>query len=267
MKKNRFLLNKYTVGVYILLAYFALDMFLHKGMLRVLLPAASVERRYPIHFTPCGQTLVNTGKKWVKAVNTVQAIEDLPRDTPGFEMDVYFDTVKNCLLLYHDSANYSTLNIEAVLKVYKEKNLSASIWLDFKNLFAHNEQQSLRYITALRKTYGLTGKLIIESSLPQCLQSFCDSGFFTSYYVPFFNPYRATKPAQVNFIDTVSANIRAYPTTALSGYYFQYPLLKEFFPGFPILTWAEKPGISFTAAIFNRKLLKDSTLQVILYNQ
>lgn len=267
MKKNRFLLNKYTVGVYILLAYFAVDTILHKGMVRVLLPTATIDRRYPVHVTPCGQTLLNTGKKWVKAVNTVKAIEGLPGDTPGFEMDVYFDTLKNCLLLYHDSTHYSTLNIESVLKVYKAKNLAASIWLDFKNLFPGNEQQSLRYISALRKSYGLTDKLIIESSFPQCLRSFCDSGFFTSYYVPFFNPYRATKPALENFIDTVSANIRAYPTTALSGYYFQYPLLKEYFPGFPILTWAEQPGISFTAAIFNQKLLKDSALQVILYNQ
>jgi hypothetical protein len=213
----------------------------------------------------CKQPLQVNGKRWVKAINTVNRANELPADAAGFEMDVYFDTTKNCLLLYHDSTEYSTLCIEAVLDVYKKRKMAASIWLDFKNLSAANEQQSLKYIGALRNTYELNNKLIVESPHPECLQSFCRSGFFTSYYTPFFNPYQEQEAAVIEYIDSIKNKLRQYPVSALSGYYFQYPLLKKYFPGFPLLTWAADGKLSAVAYFFNRQLNADDQLKVVLY--
>lgn len=265
MKRNGFLLNKYTVTVFILLAYFAGDVWLHKGMARILLPASFAGERKRVDFVNCEQQLKMKDKNWVKAVNTKERIEKLPADVAGFEMDVYFDTSKNCLLLYHDSAEYSTLRIEAVLDVYRARKMTASLWLDFKNLSAANEQRSLQYISQLRRQYALQDKMIVESSHPECLRSFCDSSFFTSYYVPFFNPYQQAEPALSATVDTIASNLKHYPVSALSGYYFQYPFLKKYFPSLPILTWADNSQFSIVGYWFDKKLQDEQQLEVVLH--
>lgn len=265
MKKGIFLLNKYTVAALILLVYFAADVLMHKGMTRVLLPAAFTEKISPADFNRCNNVLQSKGKLWFKAVNTVERINQLPNDVAGFEMDVYFDTAKNCLLLYHDSTNYSTLRIESVLDEYKSKEMTASVWLDFKNLSEANEQQSLQYISSLRDQYGLNQKMIIEAYHPKLLQSYCTSGFFTSYYVPFSNPYQQDETEIIHGIDSIATMLERYPVSALSGYYFQYPMLKKYFPSFPILTWRDNSSLSVVGFLFNRTLRKDEHVQVILH--
>jgi hypothetical protein len=64
MKKNRFLLNKYTVTVFILLAYFAGDVLLHKGMSRVLFGSSFTDHfeGYKTTFN-CGSALSLRSKK------------------------------------------------------------------------------------------------------------------------------------------------------------------------------------------------------------
>jgi hypothetical protein len=237
MKKNNFLLNKYTLSLLILFVCLAADIILHKGMSRVLIPESFTAKRSARQFNRCEQPLSLTGKSWIKGVNTV----------------------------FHDSSGYSTLNIESILAVYKARNLSSSIWLDFKNLSAHNEKQSLNYIAALRKQYQLYNKLIVESSSPQFLQSFCDSGFYTSYYAPYFNPYRISEEELVNQLDSISKALDKYKVSSISGYYFQYPVLKKYFPNYPILTWTDKSSVSLVSKSFNKRLLDDSHVKVVLF--
>ena len=266
MKKKYFVPNKYTFLVLILLGWISSDVLVHKGNTRVLLPENFTAKRLPMLLERCEQPLIISNKKWIKAVDTISIIEKIPANAAGIEIDVYFDTAKNQLQVYHDSTRYAELTLETLLKIYKSRNLTASIWLDFKNLSEKNELQSLVYITNLRQQYQLNNKLIIESSLPKCLQSFCNNGFFTSYYTPFFNPYQIPETALIGYIDTISSNLKRYPTSALSGYYFQYPFLKKYFPDFPILTWADNPGLSLPGNIFDRVMQNDKQLKVVLYN-
>jgi hypothetical protein len=265
MKKNSFLLNKYTLSVIILLVCLAADIVLHKGMSRVILPESFTAGRSPQALSPLLKPLVPGGKKWVKGVNTLERLELITGETPGFEMDVYFDTAKNYLQAYHDSTNYSPLKVETILDKYKSRKLQSSIWFDFKNLSASNEKKSLEYIAALRRKYGLEKRLIIESSYPQYLQSFADSGFYTSYYTPFFNPYELKEDALIIQIDSITNNLKKYNVSALSGYYFQYPALKKYFPRYPILTWTDNSRVSLVTNSFNRFLLKDDHVKVILF--
>lgn len=265
MKKNNFLLNKYTLSLLILLLCLAADIILHKGMSRVMMPESFTAKRSARQFNRCEQPLSITGKSWIKGVNTVFQIEQLDPNVAGFEVDVYFDTIKNYLQVYHDSSGYSTLNIESILAVYKARNLSSSIWLDFKNLSAHNEKQSLNYIAALRKQFLLFDKIIVESSSPQYLQSFCDSAFYTSYYIPYFNPYRISEEELVIQLDHIGNELSKYKVSSISGYYFQYPVLKKYFPNYPILTWTDKSNISLVSKSFNKRLLADSHVKVLLF--
>ncbi len=264
MSKRKITSGKYTWLAIILIMLLAVDVLTHKGITRALLPSGFTNRRTPATTASCQQVLNITGKKWIKAVNTAERMQQLCVDAPGIEMDVYFDTLKNKLLVYHDSASYSSTNIEQLLKIYNERKLTASLWLDFKNLSAANQQSSLAYISFLRKEFQLENKILVESSRPYLLQAFCTNGFFTSYYVPFFNPY-ADEDQLISQMDTIAALLEKYPASALSGYYFQYPLLRKFFPSMPILTWTDKPGISLVANIFNQKVLKDDSVKIILY--
>jgi hypothetical protein len=106
--------------------------------------------------------------------------------------------------------------------------------------------------------------MIIESTAAENLAPFQEKGFFTSYYVPLFNPYLITEDSLVTILNAVSANLEKYPASAVSGYYFQYPVLKKFFPNYPILTWSTH-SFSLVSYAFNMQLKKDKMVKVVLY--
>ena len=265
MKKFGFITNKYTVSVLILLCLLLADIILHKGMSRVILPSSFTDKVSPVNLPICNRPLIQKEKNWIKAVDNIDLMKKLPANTAGIECDVYFNLVKDHFEVYHDSTALSSLNLDSLLTVYSKKKFSANIWLDFKNLSRENVIPSLREITRLKNKYNLSNQLIIESSNGQHLKVFCDSGYFTSYYVPFFNPYQATENEVIQFTDSVHKSIENYPASALSGYYFQYPVLKKFFPNYPILTWVDNASVSVVSYIFKRQLENDESIKVILY--
>ena len=266
MKKG-FLTNKYTLSVFILLAILATDILLHKGMSRVILPENFTDKRSPQEAVKrCDQLLEIKGKRWMKAVNTPARARALDSSINGIEMDVYFDTAANTFFVYHDSTGISTTTTEDIFLILQESNIHFSVWLDFKNLNKKNQQASLEYLSSLKNRFRLDKKLLVESSDPSLLQLFCDSGYYTSYYVPFFNPYRENEEELIQHIDTLTALLDKYPVSALSGYYFQTPFLKKFFPAFPILTWTDDSRISVVSRVFNRRLEKDPQVQIVLHN-
>ena len=265
MKKFGFITNKYTVSVLILLCLLLADIILHKGISRVIIPSSFSDKIKPINLPLCDQPLLQKDKHWIKAIDNIELMQKLPANTAGIECDVYFDIQKNHFEVYHDSSAPSTLNLDSLLSVYSTKKLSANIWLDYKNLTKENSIPSLNELTRLKNKYKLSGQVIVESNNLQFLKPFCDSGYFTSYYVPFFNPYQATENEIIQFTDSVRDNLARYPAAALSGYYFQYPILKKFFPNYPILTWADNASISVVSYVFKRQLENDESIKVILY--
>lgn len=264
---KKFLLNKYTISCIIVLLLVAVDVVLHKGMSRVMMPASFTQQRSAKSFPICEQALISTDKKWVKAVNTTAKLLSLDSNTAGVEMDVYFDTIANTLFVYHDSSVISSTGIESILNVWASKKMQGSIWLDFKNLSLSNKRSALLYITSLRERFGLANKLIVESSDPASLDVFCRQGFFTSYYVPFFNPYSMSEDDLLRTIDEIAQQLNQHKVSALSGYYFQYPFLKKYFPEFPILTWTDYSAVSMVSNIFSSSLLNDAQIKVVLYPQ
>ena len=265
MKKG-FFTNKYTLSVFILLAILATDIYLHKGMSRVILPESFTGERPPqTGFIHCNQELTINGKAWVKGVNTAALAATLDSNTNGIEMDVYFDTLKNTFFVYHDSDNLSTVTIDEIFSGMKKNDAKWSVWIDFKNLFKYNGQQSLQHLLELKRKYHLEKRMLVESPNLEFLQPFCDSGFFTSYYVPFFNPYNETEQQLIGRVDSIAANLKKYKVSALSGYYFQMPFLKKFFPVFPLLTWTDDSRTSLVNNVFNRRLQKDTVIKIVLH--
>ena len=267
MKSKHYYKNKFFLGALVIILILCTDILLHKGMVRVLIPNSFIKNRAPANFLHCDQQLVINSKIWRKAIDSADAMNKLPANIAGFEVDVYFDSTINSFYVYHDSSGISTIRIEELLDIYKNRNLSASIWFDFKNLNCDNHEKALNAFIEIRKKYDLLNKMIIESTTIKYLPAYCDSGFFTSYYTPFFNPYLLKENELNRIADSISNNLSRYPVGALSGYYFQYPFLKKYFPNYPILIWADKGSFSLVSFIFNRSLKKDEHLKIILYNE
>ena len=264
MSLKSFLSNKYSFSAIILLGLIGLDVILHKGITRVIIPTGFTEARQPFHLPRCENAMISSNKDWVKAINNPQLISYLPKETPGIEIDVYFDIENNVFYSYHDSSQMSGITLDSILKIKKDILPNASVWLDYKNLDSLNFAPSLQYINQLRSNFNLNNKIIIESSNAKSLQNFCDAGYFTSYYVPFHNPYKGEEKQTISFIDSVAGMIKAYPASALSGYYFQYPLLKKFFPNYPLLIWADKSTLSAIGYMFKYQVEKDNSVRVFL---
>ncbi len=257
--------NKYSVSAIILLGLLGTDILLHKGMSRVMLAGNFTDKITSFHLPVCENNLLKKEKTWIKAINTTSLMKQLPTTTNGIECDVYFDTKTNCFKVYHDSTALSNLVIDSLLDIYQSQKLDANIWLDFKNLDSVNSGKALIELNRLKIKYQLNNKLIIESSSAKQLKQYCDSGYFTSYYVPYFNPYEVKEEKLIHFIDSIKSNLKMYPTSALSGYYFQYPILKKCFPDYPILTWADRSSASLVSYFFSKQLNNDSMIKVVLF--
>lgn len=263
MKKG-FFSNKYTLSVLILLAILGVDVILHKGISRVMLPETFTEKRKPSANKPaCPSTLISSSKSWQKAVNSAQMALAIDTALGGIELDVYFDTSKTIFFVYHDSSNISDTKLETVLEASRNKEVS--VWLDFKNLNSSNVAPSLEHLNSIRQQFNLEDKMIVESSKAELLSAFCEQGFYTSYYTPFFNPYQEDEQTLLSFIDSITYATKKYKVNSLSGYYFQAPFLRKYFPNFPILTWTDQPSLSLVANVFNRQLLADEMIPVVLY--
>ena len=265
MIKTSFFTNKYALSVIILVCCLLADIILHRGMSRVIIPSTFTEKRQPQNFINCNTPLIHHTKRWLKSVGNIAAMQQLPKETDGFQLDVYFNAHTNNFKIYNDSLSGAELNADTLLNIYKQRNLSASVWFNFKNLNRENSTAAFNHLLYLRKQYDLFNKIIIAADLPQYLKNYCDSGFFTGYNVPNFNPYKMPEDTLVRYIDTIASNLKKFPVSALAGNYFQYPVLKKYFPNIPVLTWTDKTTLSLVSSVFNTRLENDPQVKIVLY--
>ncbi len=256
--------HKYKLLLLGVLGLLLCDMVYHKGMLRIILP-----KKFPVlqntRISPLPfNTLIPTGKDWIKAVDDRNTLQLLPLTVEGIEADVYFEPAINGFEVHHDPVATIHLRLDTLLQDYSNRRLKAGIWLDFKNLDSNNLQPALIEIIRLRKRFNLENKIIVESPSADCLQAFSNEKIFTSYYTPFFNPYLLSDKELLHYADSMRTELMQHPVNALSGYYYQYPFLKKYFPGFPILTWADHASYSVVGYFFKRKLANDTAIKIVL---
>ena len=257
--------NKYKLMAFIIGLYLLTDVLQHKGQTRILFP-----KTFPAYTTAAGMPksksmLINKDKEWKKGINTAALIGQLDETAGGFEADVYFDTATNSFAVHHDAGKQTGQYLDGLLDIYRQKKLTAGIWLDLKNLDESNAAAALASLLTLQKKYALQNKLLVESGRAELLTAFSDSGFYTSYYTPMFNPYQLSDEEIKQQAERINAAIKNARVNALSGYYFQYPFLKHYFPGYPVLTWAEKKPLSLVNRLFRMKLSGDQAIFIALY--
>ena len=257
--------NKYKLMAFIIGLYLLVDVLQHKGQTRVLFP-----KNFPAYNTDAGMqksksTLINTNKNWKKAVNTKELMNVMNAEASGFECDVYFDTAKNSFDVHHDEDKSIGLSLNTLLELYLQKKLTASIWLDFKNLDDTNLKNALLCLIQIRNKYNLQNKLLVESNRADLLTGFSDSGFYTSYYTPMFNPYQINDTEIKLWVDSISSVIKNSEINALSGYYFQSSFLQHYFPNYPVLIWSSNNRFSLVNRLAKRKINRNKTIFIALY--
>jgi len=258
--------NKYKLMPFILIGlYLSVDVAMHKGLTRVLFPKKFHDYKIDNSYPKSKNVLINTNKEWKKAIDTKEQINTVDINASGIECDVYFDTTKKIFDVHHDPDKSIGLNFDTLLQLYTNRGLKASIWLDFKDLDEYNCKPAVTELVRLRDKYGLAGKILVESRRPELLAAFTDSGFFTSYYTPMFNPYRFNND-QVNYwVDSLTKAIQNSKVNAISGYYYQYDFLHHYFPNYPLITWADDDKWSFVNWLFKRKAARSKEVFIVLY--
>lgn len=256
--------NKYKLMVFIIGLYLVVDVLQHKGEARVLLDETFIGGTTDSSQPKSNSILINNNKVWKKAINTREKLDALSAETAGFECDVYFDTVNNSFDVHHDPDKSTGFGLNDLLKQYRQRKLTASIWLDIKNLGGANSVLALQSLLKLRKEYQLQNKILVESGRADLLTAFSDSGFFSSYYVPFFNPYKTDVYQTGLRTYNISSAINKAKINALSGYYFQYPFLHYYFPNYPVLTWVDNNSLSLVNFLFQKKLASDRSVFIVL---
>ncbi len=257
--------NKYKLMAFIIGLYLLVDVLQHKGQTRVLFP-----KKFPAYNTDAGMpksksTLINTGKNWKKAVNTKELMNGMNADAIGFECDVYFDTAKNNFDVHHDEDKSIGLNLISLLEQYQQRKLTASIWLDFKNLDNANSKTALLCLIQIRKKYKLQNRILVESNRAGLLTNFSDSGFYTSYYTPMFNPYQINNDEIKLWADSITTVIKNAKVNALSGYYFQSSFLQHYFQNYPVLIWSATDRFSLVNQLLKRKINRNKAIFIALY--
>lgn len=263
---KRFFTNKYTLSVLILMAILATDILLHKGMSRVILPEDfTAKRQAQTNLLKCESPVQLNGRQWVKAISSPENVLSLDTSISGFKMDVYFDTTKNAFFIYSRDT-FIINSVEDILEINDNRKLNTSVWLDIKNLEEESCHKTAHRLKELENKFQLQQRLITSSDNAAALKTFCDSGFFTSYQVPLFNPYTDSEDELLKRIDSIAAILKKYPVSSLTCHYFQIPFLKKFFPVFPLLTFTDDSKISMVNKLFNYQLDKDKQVYVVLHS-
>jgi hypothetical protein len=256
--------NKYKLMVAIIGLYLVADAGLHKGQARVLFPKNFPESTNAVLEPYSSSLLMNKDKNWKKAINTKERMGKLCTGEPGFECDVYFNTSLKSFDVHHDPGKSIGFSLDDLLQIYRQKNLTASIWLDIKNLNDSNAVSALHSLVELRNRYYLPNRILVESPRADLLTAFSDSGFYTSYYVPFFNPYQMSTITTKFWVDSITSVIVKSKINALSGYYFQCGFLKHYFSTYPVLTWIKQSPGSLVNCLFQMKLNADESIFIVL---
>ncbi len=256
--------NKYKLMVFIIGLYLLVDVLQHKGQARVLLPKDFPALKTEVLLPKSKSILIIKDKNWTKGVNTKQRMNELKQAVTGFECDVYFDTITKSFDVHHDADKSIGYGLNDLLQLYQDNKLQASIWLDIKNLNDSNAVSVLYSLIQLRSKYNLQNKLLVESGRADLLTAFSDSNFFTSYYIPFFNPYKLNNQQTKFWADSIVSVIGKSKVNALSGYYFQCSFLHHYFPQYPVLTWVDNADFSIVNLLFQWKVNSDKSISIVL---
>ena len=139
-----------------------------------------------------GKTPIGSAKIWTHrgfhenaSQNSPEAVKlALKNGIKSFEIDIRYVYGINKIVISHDPYPPAILSARQDLfsffgEIESELHLVDYIWLDFKNLYFTNIEDSIKILQEVSKKYDLNKKLLIESINPILLRKFSNAGFMT----------------------------------------------------------------------------------------
>lgn len=120
-------------------------------------------------------------------VNSIAKALDVKDFFDGIEFDVNFDDPANDFFVYHQPAKNVGLKLTELLHAVADQP-KLKLWLDFKNISDSNIQNSLDRLKLLDDRWAIKHRAILEipaSSVTPMTKLLVDSGWKTSYYIPY----------------------------------------------------------------------------------
>lgn len=226
-------------------------------------------------------------KIYLHRTDEPKKVEDFFGSYQNFEIDVHFfdgEMVQNVgknapyFDVGHDGLKHSIgLNLGQMLALIRQKDdefkakalpkqikTRAKIWLDFKNLSDKNAKQALQELIKIcKQTRFKHGDIIVESSDYKALAAFKQAGFYTSYYVPYYDEalLKTNEQERAKISTELRAIAASGAVNALSFPHYLYEFVKSLGLKCDLLTWNDEKSWRENTA---EKAFSDSQIKVIL---
>ncbi len=201
---------------------------------------------------------------WAHRCNSVETAERLMHLVQGLELDVHFNSMNNRYYVKHDFTQPDTLLLSEYLTRITDSH-DLKYWLDFKNLSIDNQYAALLRLNWVTDSLGIEKSQFIIEGHASSLGNFENAGYFTSYYIPTFNPLQLTDEETESMAADIRTTINTWPVNAISGYYEQLEFMQQYFPYHAKLTWflTENTSPAVLDSIINQ-VNQDTTVKVLL---
>jgi hypothetical protein len=254
--------KKVAIAYTAVLALVCMYGFNYRHSLRMLLPLSLPDMK--VNSRTCHSKTQFSKKVWLHRVNSISRAKIIQEKYKGLEMDVVYDSDKDCFDVHHHKFPSINLCFDELLQNLQDPQ-QHYFWLDFKNLESSNRKMALANLKKLSDKYKIKENIIVESSDPVLLSSFTDENFYTSYYLPAFNPFYADADSIKRYVKEIDDNLSRSRVNAISGYYFQYPFMEKYFPEADLLVWhiiEEKTDLF--SYLIRERLILNSQIKVVL---
>lgn len=183
---------------------------------------------------------------------------------PNIEVDLVFRESRK-FDVTHDADTTFYLGLASYFSYMRKKE--GKMWLDIKNLTPENRIMALSSLDRLVESFQIEkDRLIIEGQSWKALEVFTQSGYYTSFYVPYDDPDDLSKKELKCFIKGLQEIADKKVVSALSFPGCWYTEIKESLNrSIDLLTWEHRSSqLQLLLSSIGREMLFDPQLKVIL---
>lgn len=178
-------------------------------------------------------------KVWLHRANTIEKAQYFQDKYAGLEIDITYLDSLHTFIVFHGGglSEPEPVTLEQWFDEVKNAN-QLGLWFDFKNLSNNNKMQALAELNRLCKKYNISkNNIIVENWNAKDLSVFQENGYHTSYYIPDFNPHKASEYDIEKHTNKIRNTIKDHDITTISGYHYQYQFMRDSFSDQNILIW------------------------------
>ncbi|RGV47148.1 hypothetical protein DWW10_25310 [Bacteroides intestinalis] len=203
-------------------------------------------------------------KIWLHRCNSMEKLYEKHMIYPNIEVDLVFRESRK-FDVTHDADTTFYLGLASYFSYMRKKE--GKMWLDIKNLTPENRIMAFSSLDRLVESFQIEkDRLIIEGQSWKALEVFTQSGYYTSFYVPYDDPDDLSKKELKCFIKGLQEIADKKVVSALSFPGCWYTEIKESLNrSIDLLTWEHRSSqLQLLLSSIGREMLFDPQLKVIL---